>query len=90
MQLLILFELSLGATLLTALLTMLTRTTAWGARPLIPVDPAFALLWGVGAACALAVVWLSKFHHCLSGATRRKCDVIYPIIDIKLFIAHNA
>jgi multicomponent K+:H+ antiporter subunit A len=61
-QLLVIFGLSLGA----ALLTLLTRTMAWGVwggRPLIPVDPAFALLWVIGAACALAVAWRSKFHR---------------------------
>jgi multicomponent K+:H+ antiporter subunit A len=58
-QLLVIFGLSLGA----ALLIVLTGTTAWGTRTLIPVDPAFVLLWVMGAACALSVAWLAKFHR---------------------------
>ena len=59
MQLLVVFGVALGAALLTAL----AGTTAWGGRALLPVDPAFALLWTVGAACALAVAWQAKFHR---------------------------
>ncbi|MDR1935774.1 MAG: monovalent cation/H+ antiporter subunit A [Candidatus Accumulibacter sp.] len=58
-QLRVIFAVALGAALLTAV----AETTAWGARPLLPADPAFALLWVVGAACALAVVWQAKFHR---------------------------
>ncbi|MDR2113462.1 MAG: monovalent cation/H+ antiporter subunit A, partial [Candidatus Accumulibacter sp.] len=59
MQLLVLFGVSAGAALLLAV----TGTVAWGARPPLPAHPAFVLLWTVGAACALAVAWQSKFHR---------------------------
>ncbi len=58
-QLLVVFVLALSAALLTAL----AGTTAWGERSLLPVDPAFALLWMIGAACALGVAWMAKFHR---------------------------
>jgi multicomponent K+:H+ antiporter subunit A len=30
---------------------------------LTPIDPAFALLWVVGAACAIGAAWQAKFHR---------------------------
>ncbi len=35
----------------------------WGYKPLTPVDPAFALLWAVGVACALGAAWQAKYHR---------------------------
>jgi multicomponent K+:H+ antiporter subunit A len=40
----------------------------WGAARLAPVtppsfDPLFALLWTVGAACAIAAAWQAKYHR---------------------------
>src|SRR5690606_36291225 len=34
-----------------------------GPLPATPVDPAFLLLWLVGAACALGAAWQAKFHR---------------------------
>jgi multicomponent K+:H+ antiporter subunit A len=38
------------------------RGAPWGAR-LAPVDPAFALLWAAGGACALGAAATAKFHR---------------------------
>jgi multicomponent K+:H+ antiporter subunit A len=35
----------------------------WGYRERMPADPAFALLWAAGLACAVAVALLAKFHR---------------------------
>ncbi len=59
MQLLVLFGIALGG----ALGPVLMQGTSWGARATTPADPAFALLWLVGAVCALAVAWQAKFHR---------------------------
>ncbi len=58
-QLLVLFGVALGG----ALGPVLMRGTSWGARAATPADPAFVLLWLVGAVCALAVAWQAKFHR---------------------------
>ncbi|GAB4066025.1 monovalent cation/H+ antiporter subunit A [Ancylobacter sonchi] len=34
-----------------------------GTLPLTAFDPAFALLWAVGAGCAIAAAWQAKFHR---------------------------
>ncbi|OYX12608.1 MAG: monovalent cation/H+ antiporter subunit A, partial [Rhizobiales bacterium 32-66-8] len=34
-----------------------------GTKPLTPVDPAFAVLWGIGMVCALAAAYQAKFHR---------------------------
>ncbi len=59
MQLLLVFAVALGGALL------LTRPfgIGWGARPPQPLDPAFALLWVVGGACAIGVAWQAKYHR---------------------------
>jgi multicomponent K+:H+ antiporter subunit A len=36
---------------------------ALGPLPATPVDPAFALLWLVGAVCAVGAAWQAKFHR---------------------------
>lgn len=35
----------------------------WGFKPLTPVDPAFAVLWAVGVACAIGAAWQAKYHR---------------------------
>ncbi|MBA3902784.1 MAG: monovalent cation/H+ antiporter subunit A, partial [Rhodocyclaceae bacterium] len=59
MQLLLIFVVALGG----ALLLVKPFAIGWGSRPLLPLDPAFALLWLVGGACALAVAWQAKYHR---------------------------
>lgn len=59
MQLLVIFAVALGG----ALLLTEPFGIGWGANPPQPVAPAFALLWVVGGACALAVAWLAKFRR---------------------------
>ncbi len=39
------------------------RGLHFGPLPLSPLDPAFVLLWIVGAACALGAAWQAKFHR---------------------------
>ncbi|MCC6611058.1 MAG: monovalent cation/H+ antiporter subunit A [Burkholderiales bacterium] len=53
----------IGVALAGALMPVLLRGTAWGGRAMMPAEPAFVLLWLVGAVCALAVAWQSKFHR---------------------------
>jgi len=42
-----------------------------GDRPLTALDPAFAVMWLIGAACALGTAWQAKYHRlaalCMSG-----------------------
>jgi multicomponent K+:H+ antiporter subunit A len=35
----------------------------WGPLALTPVDPAFLLMWVVGAICAVGAAWQAKFHR---------------------------
>ncbi|MBE7524264.1 MAG: monovalent cation/H+ antiporter subunit A [Burkholderiales bacterium] len=35
----------------------------WGDRPRVPAEPAFALMWAVGIACALGAAVQAKFHR---------------------------
>jgi len=35
----------------------------WGDRPRVPAEPAFALMWAVGVACALGAAVQAKFHR---------------------------
>jgi multicomponent K+:H+ antiporter subunit A len=42
----------------------LARTeTFWGDQPLTRVDPVFAVMWFVGAACALGTAFQAKYHR---------------------------
>ncbi|MBV2207567.1 MAG: DUF4040 domain-containing protein, partial [Pseudomonas sp.] len=59
MQLLLIFVVALGGSLLLALSAGVGR----GGQAPLPLDPAFALLWAVGGACALAVAWHAKYHR---------------------------
>lgn len=34
-----------------------------GALPAFPLDPLFAILWGISAACAVCAAWQAKFHR---------------------------
>jgi multicomponent K+:H+ antiporter subunit A len=51
------------ATLLAAIWPVATRALQWGPLDLTPMDPAFLLLWAVGAVCALGAAWQAKFHR---------------------------
>jgi multicomponent K+:H+ antiporter subunit A len=42
---------------------ILARGLAWGPLPLTAADPAFVLMWIVGAVCALGAAWQAKFHR---------------------------
>ena len=42
---------------------VLARGLEWGPLPLSTVDPAFVLMWLVGAVCALGAAWQAKFHR---------------------------
>jgi NADH:ubiquinone oxidoreductase subunit 5 (chain L)/Multisubunit Na+/H+ antiporter, MnhA subunit len=58
-QLLLIVLLALGVAVLPFLVTEWTR----GDMPLTPPDPLFALLWIVGAACAIGAALQAKFHR---------------------------
>ena len=52
------------ATLAAAALPLLPAVGTQGAvRPQLPLSPAFALLWLLGAMCALATAWQAKYHR---------------------------
>ena len=57
----------LGLLLLAALVASLWpvwgRGLHFGPLPLSPVEPAFVLMWIVGAACAAGAAWQAKFHR---------------------------
>ncbi|HKU40817.1 MAG TPA: monovalent cation/H+ antiporter subunit A [Polyangiales bacterium] len=36
---------------------------AWGERERIPASPAFVILWGIGALCAVGAAVMAKFHR---------------------------
>ena len=58
-QLLLIFVVALGGGLILAW----PDGFSWGTQPLTPIHPAFALLWGIGGLCALAVAWKAKYHR---------------------------
>ncbi|MCK9511948.1 MAG: monovalent cation/H+ antiporter subunit A [Pigmentiphaga sp.] len=41
----------------------LVRPLQMGSVPITPIEPAFVLLWLVGAACALGAAWQARFHR---------------------------
>ncbi|TAH45912.1 MAG: monovalent cation/H+ antiporter subunit A [Betaproteobacteria bacterium] len=59
MQLLVLVVFAAGAVMLS-----LWRTgVPWGSLTRLPADPVFALLWLVGAVCALGAAYQAKYHR---------------------------
>jgi multicomponent K+:H+ antiporter subunit A len=42
---------------------ILERGLSWGPLSITPADPAFVLMWIVGATCALGAAWQAKFHR---------------------------
>lgn len=57
-QLLLLFGIALAGALLAQ-----PFGVGWGQQALLPMDPAFALLWLIGGTCALGVAWQAKYHR---------------------------
>jgi multicomponent K+:H+ antiporter subunit A len=51
------------AAFVAALLPLYARGLVVGGPPHGDLDPAFALLWAVGIACALGAAWKAKFHR---------------------------
>src|SRR6218665_2213006 len=51
------------AALVASLVPLQVRGLSIGARVLLPLSPAFALLWLLGAACAVAAAWQAKYHR---------------------------
>ncbi len=49
--------------LLAALLAARDVPLAWGERERIPASPAFAILWVIGAVCAIGAALMAKFHR---------------------------
>jgi multicomponent K+:H+ antiporter subunit A len=58
-QLIVVVLISLVASALIAWREQLS----FGALPVSPVDPVFALLWLVGGTCALCAAWQAKYHR---------------------------
>ena len=52
-----------GAALLAATVPLWVRGVHIGERVLLPIAPAFAVLWIVGAVCAVAAAWQAKYHR---------------------------
>lgn len=46
-----------------ALLAARAGDVTWGSVPVSRVDPTFALLWAVGAACAIGAAFQAKYHR---------------------------
>src|SRR5690606_19371669 len=57
-QLLIMMLMLIGAPLLLARPLPVLST-----MPLTEIDPLFALMWFIGAACAIAAAWQAKYHR---------------------------
>ncbi|MDB5930303.1 MAG: multisubunit potassium/proton antiporter, PhaB subunit / multisubunit potassium/proton antiporter, partial [Polaromonas sp.] len=52
-----------GAAMLAGTLPLLTRGLYVGDRASLPLSPSFAVLWVVGAGCAVAAAWQAKYHR---------------------------
>jgi multicomponent K+:H+ antiporter subunit A len=52
-----------GAALLAATVPLWVRGLQIGERAPLPVAPAFAVMWVVGAICAVAAAWQAKYHR---------------------------
>lgn len=50
-------------TLVAGALPLLLRGMQLGQRNDLPLSPAFAALWGLGALCALGAAWQAKYHR---------------------------
>ena len=56
-------QLMVGIAFVAALAPLYARGLSFGPAPSKGFDPAFALIWGVGIACALGAAYLAKFHR---------------------------
>ncbi len=52
-----------SAALLACVLPLWSRGLPIGERALLPLSPAFALLWLLGALCAMGAAWQAKYHR---------------------------
>ena len=52
-----------GAALIAAVASLWGSGTQPGTRVLLPLSPAFALLWAIGMASAVAAAWQAKYHR---------------------------
>lgn len=51
------------AALVAGLWPVWRRGLHWGPLPWSEIDPGMAIVWGVGAGCALGAAWQAKFHR---------------------------
>jgi multicomponent K+:H+ antiporter subunit A len=51
------------AALVAGAVPLWTHSLYLGNRTSLPVSPAFALLWALGASCAVAAAWHAKYHR---------------------------
>ncbi|HKP57780.1 MAG TPA: monovalent cation/H+ antiporter subunit A [Polyangiales bacterium] len=54
---------TITVTLCLALFAARGVPLAWGERERLPASPAFAILWSIGAACAIGAAVMAKFHR---------------------------
>ena len=53
----------IGVALVLGLLAARDVPLVWGERERLPVSPAFALLWVIGAVCAVGAALMAKYHR---------------------------
>ena len=52
-----------GAALVAGALPLWSQGMQLGQRSMLPLSPAFVMLWGVGMVCAVAAAWQAKYHR---------------------------
>ncbi|HET7401216.1 MAG TPA: monovalent cation/H+ antiporter subunit A [Usitatibacter sp.] len=56
----------------------------WGPLDLSPVDPALALAWVAGAACAIAAAWQAKFHRLAALILAGGCGLVVCLTFVRM------
>jgi multicomponent K+:H+ antiporter subunit A len=56
----------IAVALLLALLAAQGVPLEWGDRDRLPASPAFVILWGIGAVCAVGAAVMAKFHRLIA------------------------
>lgn len=51
------------AALAAGAMPLWSQSVQLGHRGMLPLSPAFVLLWGVGTVCAIAAAWQAKYHR---------------------------
>ena len=56
-------RLVIGSAILLGALPFLVLGYSYGPAPITLIDPIFAVIWIIGALCAIGAAWLAKFHR---------------------------